>query len=208
MGLDYSFMLYLESQDPWRLLEGVGAFADPYPIKETVVLYPDRRQILPFESWAGTEDHIMFDDDSEEWNFMTSLYLDPDEALTDYVDRWEGNVRRQSDEQDWNAPRDEQQRVGIGYIYLTVYNSHSGRSSQNLIQLQFAAATTSMSILFCESISMRRTFIHLLEGFRGVYGLIDRENDAVVIWFKGKEMDEIIPYAGMPLNEIEDYLGM
>ena len=72
MGLDYSFILYLEDQDPWRILEVIAAFADPEPVKETVVLYPDRRQILPFEAWAGTEDHIMFDDEADELSGRSS----------------------------------------------------------------------------------------------------------------------------------------
>jgi hypothetical protein len=72
--------------------------------------------------------------------------------------------------------------------------------------LCFTAAATNMSILMAESRAVRKPFIHLMQRFHGTYGLIDHEMDAVLIWLRNKEMDEVIPHAYMDLSEIEAYL--
>jgi len=200
MGLDYSFVLYFKRQDPWCLLEGVARFADHDLKEQTAILYPGEIMRLPFEAWAGTEKKlpIPHDDDSDEWDFMTSLYFDLDEPLRDYADR--------------HGMEDacKNGKIAIGYIYLTVYNDWQGYGESydpSLIRLQFMSAGTTMSILFAESLSMRRAFIRYLRDYQGVYGLIDREMDAVLFWLRGEEMEAVIPDAWMGLKEIEDYLG-
>ncbi|MCD4674241.1 MAG: hypothetical protein K8R77_16375 [Anaerolineaceae bacterium] len=200
MGLDYSFVLYFKRQDPWHLLEGAARFADHDLKEQTAILYPGEIMRLPFEAWAGTEKKlpIPYDDDSKEWDFMTSLYFDPDEPLRDFVER--------------NGMEDvyNKEQISIGYIYLTVYNDwreYDDSYDPNLIRLQFMSAGTRMSILFAESLSMRRAFTRYLRDYQGVYGLLDREMDAVLFWLRGEEMDVAIPDAWMGLKEIEDYLS-
>ena len=200
MGLDYSFVLYFKRQDPWHLLEGAARFADQGLKEQTAILYPGEIMRLPFEAWAGTEKllPIPYDDDSKEWDFMTSLYFDPDEPLRDYVER--------------NRMEDvyNKEQISIGYIYLTVYNDwreYGDSYDPNLIRLQFMSAGTHMSILFAESLSMRRAFIRYLRDYQGVYGLIDREMDAVLFWLRGEEMDVVMPHAWMGLKEIDEYLN-
>lgn len=211
MGLDYSFLLFFIRQDPWELMDGVASFADWTLDKPTAIYFPDRIMRLPFEAWAGTEKllPIPYNDNSKEWNFITSLYFKADDEITQYVDHWEEQVQRLDGKKNWHAPKDHQRRVSIGYIYLTVRNEWSGFGEAfdpSLLMLQFTAATSNMSILFAQSYSMRAAFACLLENHKGVYGLIDREEDAVLFWLRGEEMNEVIPYAWMSLPEIEDYL--
>jgi len=135
MGLDYSFVLFFKRQDPWQLLDGVAQFADHSLKDHTAVRYPDQIMRLPFEAWAGTEKKlpIPYDDDSKEWDFMTSFYFDLDEELLDYTEN--------SGLQD--AVRN--QRIAVGYIYLTVYNDwrdYDDSYDPDLILLNFSAATT------------------------------------------------------------------
>jgi hypothetical protein len=200
MGLDYSFVLHFKQQDPWKLLEGLSAFADQGLQEHTAILYPGEIMRLPFEAWAGTEEKlpIPFDDDSKEWDFMTSLYFEPDEELIDYA------------ENNGIADAREQKQIAIGYIYLTVDNkwqADGDQASPPMLRLQFTAATSRMSILFTESYSMRNAFIRYLEDYQGVCGLIDREMDAVLFWLRGEEMEVELPGAWMGLKEIEDYLN-
>jgi len=198
MGLDYSFLLFFKKQNPWNLLEGVAEFADHNLESNTAIRLRNKIMRLPFESWAGTEKKlpIPYYDGSNEWKFMTSLYFEVDDELYDYAE--------------YNKIEDVemQQRVAVGYIYLTVCRDSSVYSESydpNLILLHFAAATTRMSTLFARSYSMRKTFTSLLDRFQGVYGLIDRENDAVLFWLRGKGLEVEIPDAWMALTEIEAY---
>jgi len=199
MGLDYSIMLFFERQDPWQILDGVAEFADHSLGKHTAIQYPNQIMRLPFESWAGTEklDPIPFDDQSDAWEFMASLYFEKDAELSDYAEGYD--LDKGSD----------QKKVPIGYIYLTVHNNWKGYGESwdpGLILFQFTAATSNMSILFAQSQAVRELFIHLLQKYRGVYGLIDREMDAVLIWLRNKVMNVEIPHAWMGLMEIDAYL--
>lgn len=199
MGLDYSIMLFFNKQDPWPILEGVAEFADPSLSEHTAIRYPDQIMRLPFESWAGTDElnPIPYDDPSESWDFMTSLYFDKDPEVAEYAEQYDLD----------EGP--DQHKVAIGYIYLTISRNWRGDDESNkpgLLLFSFTAATTNMSILMAESQAVRKPFIELLERFHGVYGLIDREMDAVLIWLRNKVMDEVIPSAYMDLAEIENYL--
>lgn len=199
MGLDYSIMLFFERQDPWPIMEGVAQFADHNLKTHTAVRYPDKIIRLPFEPWAGTEEitPIPYDDQSKEWDFMTSLYFRKDQEVSDYANYYHLD----------EGP--SQERVAIGYIYLTIYNNWEAYGASwdpDLILFQFMAATSHMSVLMADSPAICEPFIDLLEHYRGVYGLIDREMDAELIWLRGKEHQVIIPHAWMSLAEIEAYL--
>ena len=201
MGLDYSIMLFFKPQDPWPILEGVAEFADHNLKEHTAIQYPDKIMRLPFESWAGTEklNPIPYDDQSECWDFTTSLYFEIDDEVADYADR-----------HNLTPEGPDQRYVSVGYIYLSVnrlWRGDDDPTKPGWLMLCFTAAATNMSILMAGSPAVRKPFIDLLERFHGTYGLIDREGDAVLIWLRDKEMDEVIPHAYMDLAEIEDYLG-
>lgn len=201
MGLDYSFLLFFKRQDPWHILEGLAEIAEQDLEEHTAIRYPDRILRLPFIPFAGTADKlpIPHDDPAPSWDFMTSLVFEPDDELLDYI----------VDHPRTNLHGDE--KVPVGYIYLTVYNDLSQFSDAydpDLILLRLSAATSNMSILFSFSLSMRTAFSRLLQEFEGAYGVIDRENDGNLFWWYGLETDEDIPDASMSPAQIGDYLGI
>lgn len=199
MGLDYSVLLFFERQDPWQILDGVAQFADHSLEEHTAIRYPDKIMRLPFESWAGTEklNPIPYNDQSEAWNFMTSLYFEKDDEVEDYAFQYDLDEEY------------DQKVVAIGYIYLTVYNNWEGYGDcwdPAQILLRFAAATSNMSILMANSGAMRKPFMGLLEQYRGLYGVIDREMDGVLFWLRGEQIDANIPDPWMGISAIDEYL--
>ena len=199
MGLDYSILCFFEKQDPWQILDGAAEFTDHSLEKHTAVQYPNKIMRLPFTTWAGTETSgpIPYDDESKSWEFMTSLLFEKDEFVSDYADHYD------LDEDPG------QTHVSIGYVYLSAYRhwaGYEGTYDQALVLLQFAAATTNMSLLFAQSHAVRKPFIQLLENFRGLYGVIDNEMDGILFWHRNKVMDVRVPDAWGSLKEIDEYL--
>ncbi len=199
MGLDYSYLLIFKRQDLWKLLEGVGQLCSP-STKQTSVLFPDRTLKLPFEPFASTPAQLFFDDETNQLDFMTCLDFTPDDALVEYADQYGNQPQQRSD---------GRLVVPIGYIYLAVatdLKDVGGQPGQALIGLTFTAATTNMSILFCESDSIRHAMVGLLEGYEGVCGILDREDSAELIWWRGKPVSVELPHAYLELAEIENLL--
>jgi hypothetical protein len=199
MGLDYSFNLFFRIQEPWQILDGLAAMAVHRLDAVTPIIYPDRIVYLPFEAWAGTETRlpIHYSDRDPAYEFIAILSFEPDSELLDYHQRDNPQITK------------ENQRVEIGYIYMTLYPNSCAYLKEYdpwLIMLRLAAATSSMSILFWESRSIRRAFSNLLERYQGVYGLIDREEEGTLFWLRGQTMDVNIPDASMSLRSIESYL--
>ncbi len=143
--------------------------------------------------------------------FSMSLYFEFDEAVRQYVNEWREDVRKMKDYEEWEPPIDAQGRVAIGCIYLTIYrdlNIYSHKDyDPNLTMLKFTAATTDMSLLFEKSTSIRDTFTLLLMLNQGEYGLLDRENDAVIIWWRGQAMSKVIADSWLSQREIESIVG-
>lgn len=206
MGLDYSYMLFFKHTNRFEVLERLAELADCELEKQTTILFPDRIALLPFESWSETEKEIRYDDSSK-WHFMTVLNFPCDDEIAEFTGRPSPSmpiIRLDHTVEDLRVP--------IGYIYLTVYpdlrEAWGTKHEPGILLLEFTAATSKMSILFAVSSSIRNTLIGLLQACHGLYGLIDRENDAVVFWVNGEEYDKVIPGAYMPLIEIEAMLGI
>jgi hypothetical protein len=198
MGLDYSFLLYFERRRLWDALDGLAAIADPVGPSTRVDL-PDTVIRLPFEAWAGTPARLKAAALPPEINLMTCLNFAPDEALEEYRERNADPIP------DPNGP------ISVGYIYLSVHCDLStgeyGETDPDLVLFQLTAATTSMSILFTESPSIRATLIRLLGTCGGVCGILDREDGGgELIWFRGEESCADLPDPYMPLREIEELL--
>jgi hypothetical protein len=199
MGLDYSFNLFFRVQDPWQILDGLGAMAVHRLDAVTPIIYPDRIIYLPFEAWAGTDARlpIHYSDRDPAYEFIAILSFEPDSELLEYYQRDNPQITEKN------------QRVEIGYIYMTLYPNSSAYIKEYdpwLIMIRLAAATSSMSILFWESRSIRRAFSNLLERYQGVYGLIDREEEGTLFWLRGQSMDVNLPDASMSLSAIDNYI--
>ena len=140
---------------------------------------------------------IHYSDRDDAYDFITVLSFEPDPELLDYYDRDNAQITH------------KHQRVEIGYIYMTLYPNSCAYSDDFdpwLVMLRLTAATSNMSILFLESLSMRSAFVDLLERFKGVYGLIDREEEGTLFWLQGQRLDVNLPDANMNLRSIESYL--
>jgi hypothetical protein len=99
----------------------------------------------------------------------------------------------------------------VGCIYLTIYN-HLGDFRERswdpeLVLFDFGTPGTSMSLLFVESDAIRVQFIHLLEKYHGVCGVLNLEDTGKVIWLGGRRVDVEIPDPYMTPAEIEGFLG-
>ncbi len=197
MGLDYSYKLILKRQDIWKLLEGVARLSSPTS-DQTSVLFHDHTLKLPFEPFASTPGQLFFDDEPNQLDFMTCLDFTPDNALAEYAERYGNQPQQRSD---------GRLAVSIGYIYLTVATDLidiGAEPGHNLIGLTFTAATSNMSILFCESDSIRNAMIGLLESYEGLCGILDREESAELIWWRGRPVSVELPHAYLDLAEIEN----
>ena len=207
MGLDFSYLLFFDHCARFTVLEHLTEMAAFNLDSQTALIFPDYVMNLPFEGWVDTGRQIRWDDPSPTWEFMTVLRFEVDEAIADYLDR------RASDSGAPHASKEDKrpEMAGIGYIYLTVYNDLAAFSKDaadpDLVLFQFGTPGTSMSILFTESSAIRQAFIRLLKTCQGVVGLLDMEDEAEVIWFRGREVSVRIPHAYLSLAEIEAYLG-
>jgi hypothetical protein len=210
VGMDYRVLLFFERGARLDVLERIAEMAQLAPGRRTILDLPDRTVLLPFSGWLQTGPRISGDEASPTWDFMTVLGFEPDEAIDHYLER----LRRQPGagiEGDGDGdPLDPQGRAWVGYIYLSVHNDMTrwlSGTGEDLVLFEFGTPGSSMSVLFTESESIRRTFTQLLETCRGVYGLLDVEDGALLFWLRGREMDEWIPHASLSLADIDGLVG-
>lgn len=203
--MDYSYQLFFPREVLVDVLEQLAAIAEPTGEPTTLIL-PDRTLTLPYSTWSDTPSELRWDDPSPSWEFATSLCFEPDDPIRDYLEpRMAGDPPADSP-----LHYDDQGRAKIGYIYLTVQRDMANLPSgtgEDLMRFSFGTPGSTMSVLFLESDSIRRTFIGLLESCRGVYGVFDREDPAELFWLRGAERSEELPTAEMTLAEIEDLVG-
>jgi hypothetical protein len=198
MGLDYSYLLYFKREHLWDALHGVAAFAQPLG-PDTRFRFPDGDRFLPLQIWASNV--VEYDHDDPKFSFATSLYFQEDEFILEYV-------HKMGNEDEFRAPPDPDglKQYSIGFIYLSVYNDLSRYSSSfiehDLVLFDFAAAGTTMSLLFEESPSIRNRFRQLLGLYGGVGVLFNNEYEGHVFWWNGHEVDLFIRSAYVSPSEI------
>jgi hypothetical protein len=148
---------------------------------------------------------LRWDDPSPFWEFATSLRFEADDPIRNYLEP------RMAGDPPADSYYDDDGRARIGYIYLTVKRDLTDRPSgtcEDLVEFSFGTPGSSMSVLFFESESIRRTFTDLLVSCRGVYGVFDQEDPATLFWWRGRQMDVGLPTAEMTLAQIEEYVGL
>ena len=197
--MDYQYLLYFQRDARVEVLEHLAAMADDADPGPTTLVLPDRRIRLPFADWGqgGTE---LARDAPDPWSFMTVLRFPPDPPLEDYVRR----LRTGDQEAD---PYDDQGRLRIGFVYLGVRDEPGTTGNEGLVRFSFGTPGSSMSVLFMESDSIRSAMQDLLEHCRGVYGILDMEDYADLIWLRGERRDDRLPTSEMSLAEIEAFLA-
>lgn len=207
MGLDYSYKLFFNQAQLWDVLAAVASLARAFPNEQTTIQFSDHELTLPFALLPNKSCNLAHDDSLHRRHFTISLYFEFDEAIERYSNDWRNDVRTSAGFEEWELPLDAQGRVAIGNIYLTVYRDLNYTSRKDydpcLVMLCFTAATTEMSRLFEKSQSIRDTFTLLVLLNHGEYCLLDRENDAVVLCWKGEVMQRTIPDGWLPQRELE-----
>lgn len=204
MGLNYKYLLYFQKKDLWNVLQGLGDYCDKVGDKDAIIRFPDHDLVLPLMPSWGEEDLISYD--KPEFELALSMNFEEDPAIIEYL------RDRDGDQFDRSPPEDGQAKVySIGFIYLTVYtdlSQHYGFKQPNdMVLFEFNTTGTHMSFLFSDSTSIRKTFIHLLERYKGLIGIFDWENDyGELFWLKGKHLDFRLSSNYMLLEEIEEEL--
>ena len=199
MGLDYRYLLYFERDRLRDALEGVVEMSEDYSHPPAVVRFPVGEVSIPLAPWSSPDGTFNYDD--AELRFACSLRFDEDGAIAEYI----GNFRDDPESRVLTAA-DGTRQFAVGYIYLTVRTDLGGPAGP--IRFEFGTTGTRMSLLFDESMSIRRAFIRLLECCGGICGLFDREmGDGEVFWFKGHHLSEEVPDIDMLPGEIEDLLA-
>ena len=113
MGLDYSYLLYFKREYLWPALLGVADIAwehDP----PSRIIFPDHLLPIPLGTWGLKEKDYRYDE--AEFDFSTVINFEPDEAILEYLHE------RGDDDIDRGSPDpNKKHQVGIGMIYLTIY---------------------------------------------------------------------------------------
>ncbi|HYW09624.1 MAG TPA: hypothetical protein VE913_21860 [Longimicrobium sp.] len=178
MGLLYAYFLVFPARELRPVLTTVAEWAGGD--ESTEVAFADgSRSRLPF----GPGGVLTLAPGAGPVTFHTVLRFDPDAAILRYEADTRASIRE--DGGDYTPQRDERGRASIGYIFLTV--TFDGER----VVLDFAAATTGMSVLLDASPSIRRTLVALLREHGGIRGELDRDGDAEQFW-PGAETTESI----------------
>jgi hypothetical protein len=160
MGLDYRIALYFPAAGLEDALLAAAAMAAPGGGPIRIELPSGRWLSLPSTHDFRTGDcHLRAG--GKGLCLDTVLRFPNDGVLGPYAELHRGDL----------DPRHIGSVVEIGYIYLWV---HVGR---RFVELSFAAATSSMSLLFLESSSIHRQFLDLLQRAGGIAAVIDVETD-------------------------------
>ena len=201
MGLDFSYLLYFKKDRLWDVVQGLVAIAEPHhpPAR---IHFPDHVLSIPLDTWSMKGQEIQHD--APEFGFSTVLLFEEDEAILDYI-----LSRDHGEEDSFRGPpdTDEENRIAIGYIYLTIYQKNPYRPASDLVLFDFGTTGTRMSLLFSYSTSIRNTFINLLDKFDGICGVFNDESAGELFWFKGETLSEEIGDPFMPPEEVEVMLG-
>jgi hypothetical protein len=200
--MDYRYLLYFEREARFDVLEHLAAMAARTSEGPTTLVLPDRAVELPFGTWSEPQRRLTWDDPAPTWDFMTVLCFEPDGPIEDYLVRLRSGPGGQE-----VSPYDDRGRAELGIVYLTVKNDVDGGTGEDLVLFDFSGPGSTMSVLFWESESIRRSMVNLLESCRGVCGYFDMEDGGELFWLRGERRDDRIPYSEMSLAEMESFVA-
>lgn len=198
MGNDYSFVLYVPQERMWDVLQSVSLMS-PRSENHTEIVFPDRKITVPFSSGFKTEP-IVVEDPFPALSFDTSLCFEMDEVLEDDLEdliRYGRDLGEDATREDY---LDDQGRMAIGFIYLSIDPEANRRFSRYhdakpVARFTFTAATDHMSDLFEQSPSMQQTFAGLTAAHQGESCFLDREEKpSLLLWLEGEPMKEELPF--------------
>ncbi|MFG2314181.1 hypothetical protein [Streptomyces tendae] len=173
MGLTYGYDVYLR---PWNVAGALTAVAGLAPPSRDVppldvTLPGGERVTLPFTSGFGSEPVDCAG--SETLDLDTSLMFPVDDAVRAYAESY-------------GLPPEENGRVRIGYVYLTV--RFRSFLDPGYAALEFWAPTSGISRLFERSANIRKTFTDLAAAVGAACCQFDRGDGSPgeVCWVSGE----------------------
>ena len=198
MGIEYSFLLYFERTRLWEALQGIAGIAQPGKLP-TLIAFPDHLLSLPFEGFIPER---IIPSESEALSFTTVLHFPPDPQIFIYLMQTHGAGSLPK-----TTPLPDGTRgVPVGPVYLHVHSDLRSLKQAvyqpELSLVRVEAASTTMSVLFVDSIRIRERLCQFLAQFHGVCGVLNMEDYGRLIWFNGREMDEDLPEPWLAPAEI------
>ncbi|MFF4470982.1 hypothetical protein ACFYZ3_15615 [Streptomyces sp. NPDC001599] len=173
MGLTYGYDIHLPPRGVAGALAAVAELAPPSrDVPPLDVTLPGGERItLPFTSGFGSEPVDCAD--SETLDLDTSLMFPVDDAVRAYAESY-------------GLPPEEDGRVRIGYVYLTV--RFRSFLDPGYTALEFWAPTSGISRLFERSAGIRRTFTDLAAAVGAACCQFDRGDGGPgeVCWVSGE----------------------
>lgn len=201
MGLNHNYLLYFKRDQLWNALTGLVKICDPIAPPPTTIHFPNRDLKLPIATDFREGNEIPYD--TPEIKFAISMLFDEDEVILDYLSSIDNDWIRRAPPKDGGI-----EQVVIGFVYLTVYTDlskhYAFKKPTDMVLFRFGTTGTRMSLLFSESLSIRRTFSELLENYGGVIGIFEWENDyGELFWFNGNPMQVSLSSNYLLPDEIE-----
>ena len=199
MGLDFSYRLYFKRAHLWDVLQGLVEICDLHD-PPALIHFPDHVLSIPLDPWGEESNDLRHD--ASRFGFAIVINFERDDVILEYINRMYRN------QDTYRNPADsEGQKIGIGIIYLAVYQEIPEHPDSDLVLFDFGTTGTRMSLLFDESTSIRRTFTKFLSDFQGVCGVFNREDNGELFWLNGQETYKWIQDPFMMPDEIEHKLG-
>lgn len=186
MGVYYSYHLYVQRKNVWTMLRSLVKLASPACSKHMLLhMLGDDVIDVPFESVYKT-DSLFYDEQMSKLRFYVSLWLQ--------VDKNERSAFREDEWGDELFVVDERGYVTFGYLDLTIDFRREKPGSP--VSFRFTSVASAMSELMFYSRSLRRLFSRLLADGGGICGILDfdqTEDEALLWWLKGQEMERWTP---------------
>lgn len=179
MGLTYGYDIYLRPRNVAGALANLAELAPPnrgVPPLELTLPGGDRL-VLPFTSRFKSEPVDCSTSSTLELD--TSIMFGADDVVREYV-------------QAHSHGTEEDGRVGLGYVYLTV--RFESLLHLRYASLEFWAATSAMSRMFARSAGVREVFTGLTAASGGVCCLFDTGDGGPeqVCWLNGETIQEMV----------------
>jgi hypothetical protein len=192
MGLDYSYELYLHRRNAVGVLSDLatGRTAGHDSNGHTVVELPEAQHlVMPFTSrfTSGRTQPL-----GPELALDLKIRFAEDQHVLDYANA--RSILAEDTDFGWSTDEDSRRHYDVGYIYLTVHEASWLRP--DYLELCFMAATSSMSCLFRDSVSIQNFFATLTIRNSGLLCMLDVEDDGkIVVSVGNRRLFEPVPGA-------------
>jgi hypothetical protein len=182
MGLDYSYNIICRRDQMWDVLDAAGKRAWGDFREYSAKFELDDRDIERPLRDVWERELILEETPIRDISTDTSIWFEYDDAIRDWV------KKNQYDEGE-----EDGRYIGSIYVYIYPFLHYEYGDEVTLldcddVEISFTAATTCMSRLFENSVSIRNAFIEIAKAHEGAICVLDREGSDIVVWFEGEEV--------------------